>query len=992
MKPVIGTNFRKLTKLMPHRVREVLLVSSSYDAFILEEDGYLTERIFAEYRELNLTSSPRVTHASTGEEAIQLLQSRRMDLVITMRRLADMDVVSFGRRIKELYPKKPVVMLALDETELQNLPATLDRSAVDDVFLWSGDANILLAIVKIIEDRQNIDHDLKIAGVRVLIVVEDTVRYYSKFLGVLYNALLAHAQSLISEGLNDAQRIHRMRARPKILLTWSYDEAVELFERYQDNVLAVISDIRYPREGKRDPEAGYLLTQHIRQRSPDLPIVLQSADPLNAARADKLNVHFLDKNSTKLLEDIRSFLVHGLGFGDFVFRLPNGAEVARARDIEEMSRILPWVSAESLRFHAGSNHISTWLMARCEFEIARQVHARRLEDHHDSPDEIRQYLIKIFDNRRRDSRSGVITDFSRDKFNNYSTFTRLGSGSIGGKARGIAFLDAILHRGKLTKRFKGLPIKIPQTVVIGAGIFDDFLEENNLRTFAYHCQDDQEIAHRFIQARLPRSVRDDLRVVLQQFRDPLAVRSSGVLEDSAFEPFAGVYDTYMLPNQHDDLEVRLSQLCVAIRLVYASVFTSNARAYIQNTTHRLEEEKMAVIVQRLIGQQHAERFYPHFAGVAQSLNFYPISHQQPEEGVVLTALGLGRTVVGGGEALRFSPAHPNILPQIATPKAALRNTQRTFWALDMTQKDIDLSPGDDATLQRCSIADAEVDGTLRLVASVYCPEDDRIRDGLTHPGPRLVTFANILKAEVIPLAPAMRDLLEIGRKGMGRDVQIEFAVDMGDWGKPRRRGQKRQEPVLYVLQMRPLGTPQVSGKIFEEDIPREQLLCQTNQCLGSGLLKDIGDILYVKHDTFDPARTREIAAQVGEFNTKLHKEGRPYVLIGPGRWGSSDPWLGVPVQWSQINGAKVIIEASPEGYYVEPSQGSHFFQNITSLRMGYLTVPPAHADSFIDWDWLDSCEATETEFLRHVRLSSSLEVRLDGRRPRGVILKPAPKP
>jgi CheY-like chemotaxis protein len=995
MKTLLSGTFSSINDLMPHRIREVLLVSSLYDAFILEEDGYLTERIFAEYKDLNLTSSPRVTHVATAEEAFATMEARRFDMVITMMRLADMDVVSFARRVKELRPGHPVVMLALDEAELEGMPANLDPS-LDGVFLWTGDASILLAIIKIIEDRKNIDHDIETAGVRVIIVVEDTIRYYSKFLGVLYYAILEQAQSLIGEGFNDAQRIHRLRARPKVLLASDYDQALALFNKYQDNAVAVISDIRYPRAGKRDSEAGYLLTQVIRSKNPDLPVLLQSADPVNAQRAADLQAHFVDKRAANLLQELKTFLIHGLGFGDFVFRGANGVEIARAKDVSEMSRVMPWVDAGSLRYHAEHNHISTWLMARCEFELARQIRPKAPEDFGDIED-MRRYLIQLFRQGQRQHRQGVIAEFFASSFQSDSPFTRMGEGSIGGKARGIAFLDALLHRGKLYKRFADFPIRVPPTLVICTDVFDRFLESNRLREFALTTSDEDAIAERFLNARLPSDIVGDLRVALQQFTQPLAVRSSSLLEDSTSEPFAGVYSTYMLPNQHDALEVRLQELCTAIKMVYASTFSDNARAYMRRTSHRLEEEKMAVIVQQLIGRRHGERFYPHFAGVAQTINHYPVGHQRPEDGVALVALGLGRTVVGGGEALRFSPANPEILPQLASPKAALSNSQRTFWALNLSPDRSSelMQGGEESTLKRCTLADAEMDGTLGLVASVYCPGDDVIRDGLNYRGPRLVTFANVLKNDVIPLAPALKNLLQIGRRGMGRDIQVEFAVDMGDWGRPtsrRRNKRPRRRPALYALQMRPMALNERGIQLRFHDVPREQVFCDTIQCLGSGVIDDIYDIIYVPHETFDASRTQEMAQQVGVFNKKLAAANRPYMLMGPGRWGSSDPWLGIPVQWSQINGARVIVEASPPGYHVDPSQGSHFFQNITSLRIGYLTVPPENPRASLDWAWLEEQPAIEeTAYLRHVRLEDPLYMKLDGRAPRAVIYKQEPE-
>ncbi len=985
----IGTRFHALNHLMPHRIREVLLVSSLYDAFILEEDGYLAERIFTEFKDLNLTSSPRVTHVSTGEAAIQAMGSRRYDLVITMTRLADMDVISFGRKVKALRPGRPVVLLALDEGELQGMPANLDREAIDGVFLWTGDANILLAIIKFIEDRENIANDIEVAGVRVIIVVEDTVRHYSQFLGLLYTAILAQAQSLLGEGLNDAQRIHRLRARSKVLLATNYEDAVALFERYKENVVAVISDIRYPRGGELDPDAGVKLARHIRVSVPDLPILLQSADPLKETLAAEIRARFVHKNSASLLHDVRAFLIDNLGFGDFVFRLPNGYEVGRVRDIREMRLMVRHVNAESLRYHADFNHISTWLMARCEFELASKLRPITAHDYNDDIEALRSHLISLLEEGHRQIHLGVISEFAHETFGEHVPFTRLGSGSIGGKARGIAFVNAMLYRGQLQERFPELPIHVPQTLVICTGIFDRFLEENHLREFAYGCKDDELLARRFLESTLPGGIRNDLRTMLHRIHGPLAIRSSGLLEDSAFEPFAGVYSTFMLANNHPDAETRLGALSTAIKMVYASTFFERARAYIDRTPHRIEEEKMAVIVQQVVGQQYGERFYPHFAGVAQTINHYPVGRQRAEDGVVLVGLGLGRIVVQGGGTLRFSPADPDNLPQLSSPRAALRNTQRDFWAIDMAQSHADLLQGEEVTLGRYTLQDAEDDGTLEAVASVFCAEDDRIREGLHNRGPRLVTFANVLRAEEVPLAKALKMLLDVHTTAMGCPVQIEFAVDMGDWGRWDLPEARRRRPALHVLQLRPMSTRRKPASFVSERLSRDPsspLLCQTRQCLGTGLYEGIQDIIYVKHEGFSAANTPKMAQEVGEINGQLVAERRPYLLIGPGRWGSSDPWLGIPVQWSQINGAQVIIEASPPGYHVEPSEGTHFFQNITSLQIGYLTVPPGDDEASMDWAWLDALKpAHETGFLRHVKLDKPLVVKIDGAGSRAVI-------
>jgi CheY-like chemotaxis protein len=968
--------FRKFHDLMPHRVREVLLVSSPYEAFILEQDGQLTERIFTEYSELNLTSAPRVTHVSSAEDAVQALQQRRFDLVIAMLRISDMDVFAFGRRIKELRPGKPVVLLALDEFELRQLPARIDPAAIDKVFLWNGDAKILLAIIKYIEDRENAEHDIRTADIRVIIVVEDSVRYYSAYFAMLYTELMSQSQSLIAEGVNDLHKVMRLRARPKILLASSYEEAVALYERYQHNVLAVISDVRYPRGGRVDREAGFHLLGRIRNTDPSLPVLLQSADEAVAERAREMGAHFLNKRSPGLLMEIREFLQTNLGFGDFVFRRSDGTEVARARDLLELERLLGTVPVESLEFHARQNHISIWLMARCEFELARQLRPQKVSDFQ-SIDELRHYLIEVLAAARREAQEGMIADFSRRQFDPSSRFVRLGKGSLGGKARGVAFASSMLALPSVRRRFGGMAVRIPKSLVIGTQVFDRFLEAGDLNDFAYTCEDDAAIKERFLASPLPEDAVADLRFFFRHVDGPLAVRSSSLLEDSHFQTFAGIYSTYMLPNNDLDADARLESLCQAVKLVFASTFSRNAKAYIAATPYRIEEEKMAVLVQELVGRRFGDHFYPHFAGVAESYNFYPIGPQRPEDGVAQVALGLGRMVVEGGEALRFSPRHPQVLPQFSTPQAVLKTSQRSFYALDLSKTRPDLRLGPESTVKRYDLAAAESDGTLGLVGSVYSAADNIIRDSLDQPGPRVVTFNNVLKWGTVPLAETLATLLEVSHAGMGSPVELEFAVDLGD-----------ETPTLYFLQLRPFaGWAQAMGAEVELP-PRDQALCLSHNAMGFGRIGDLYDIVHVRREKFDPARSREIAREVGELNERLVAERRPYVLVGPGRWGTAEHWLGIPVQWLQIAGAKVIVESFRPGFYVDPSQGTHFFQNITSLRIGYLTVRE-DGEEMVDWEWLAAQPALrETEHLRHVRLEAPVVAHLDGRRRRGAIVKP----
>ncbi|MCP4655962.1 MAG: histidine kinase [bacterium] len=982
---------RRFHDLMPYRVREVLLVSSPYDAFILEEDGLLTEQVFREYRGLSLSAPPRFTHVPSGEEAMHCLHERRYDLILVMTSLADMSVNAFGRRVKDLRPGRPVVLLALDRKELHQLDDSIDPQAIDGTFLWSGDAQILLAIIKYTEDCDNVEHDISHGKVRVIIVIEDSPRFYSSFLGMLYKELMKQSHSLYREGANELRRQMYMKSRPKILHATSYEQGEELFRRYRRNVIAIISDVRIPHGGKLDPEAGLEFARLAREADPNLPLLLHSAEGANAAKAAAMDAVFVDKKSPRLLAGIRAFLMEKLGFSDFVFRLPSGQEIGRARDLQELEKKLESVPGESLQYHASQNHFSMWLMARSEFDLAEDLRPRRLSDF-PSIEAMRQHLLQVLQETHRIIHRGVISDYNRQHFD-HELFSRLGHGALGGKARGIAFLNHSVA-GRKVSEFGGLPVKFPKTAVITTEYFDAFIENNELQDFAYTCEDDEEIAGRFVDCPFPDGLRQDLRYLIVKMREPLAIRSSSLLEDSLHQPFAGIYTTLMITNNSSNPKVRLDELCAAIKLVFASTFYCNAKSYLASTGNRVEEEKMAVIIQELVGRQHEQRFYPNFSGVAQSHNFYPLKRQKPEEGVVHAALGLGRFVVDGGAAVRFNPRFPGIPPPARSEKALLDTTQRGFYALDMERPCCDLSADLFSTVRYYDLSDAEADGTLSLVGSVYCPEDRQIREDLGLQGPRVVTFNNILKHKAIPLPSAISRVLDIAHQGLGRAVEVEFACDMGDYGQAAKRGKKREQPVLYILQVRPFGAI-TDGNDVRLSFNRDDSLCSSVNSLGNGVLEDVRNIVYVCPDRWDASYNKAIALEVAEMNEALGSEDQPYVLIGPGRWGTADEWLGIPVQWSQISNVKVIVEASPEGYNVEPSQGTHFFQNMTSLNIGYLTLPPgadkgnSTHEEYLDWAWLGSQTAhRETEHLRLLRLREPLTVVLNGRKGRGMIAKP----
>ena len=991
--------FSRYNDLMPNRVREVLLLSSLYDAFVLQEDGHLTEQVFLEYKELSLSSAPRFTHVNpTSVDMEKAMQSRRFDMVLIVARLTDMNVESLARRAKETNPERPVVVLAFDNTDLKKLNSFKEEPSIDDVFAWTGDMKILLAMIKTVEDRKNLDNDIECANLKMILVVEDSVRYYSSFLSVLYPELMKQSQSLFSEGMNRLQRLMRMRTRPKIIHTTTYDEALELARRYKDNLMGVICDVGFPRGEEHDPEAGLRLIRELRNKNSDLPLLLQSSEEKYQEVAKSLKVFFVNKTSSDLHDTIRDYLSEHLGFGAFVFRMPDGSVVARASDTHELENCIRDAPAESLEFHAERNHFSNWLMARSEFYLAKKWAKKEKEDFNDA-ETLRQHMIRELKALRESVGAGIIADFFRHNFDMHSLVYRLGEGSLGGKARGIAFLNFLLSSEACNGKCGNMRTCLPATFVLTTSAFDEFMSTNGLYDYAFKTHEhENSITRRFLAGRTPTWVREDLRAIIEKIRYPLAVRSSSLLEDNMLHPFAGIYGTVMVPNNNPDPDVRLNQLLLAVKYVYASTFFSNAKAYMSNAHIPSEEEKMAVVIQQLVGNKYGNRFYPHFAGVCQSHNYYPIAPQKPQDGVAQMVLGLGQMVVSGGATVRFSPKYPEVQPQTAVPRMLVQNAQKYFYALDLSSffPVGSSQPGHNLTV--CELEDAEKDGTLAHAVSVYNPEDDIITESLNVKGPQVITFNNILKHKSIPLAPALDELLQLTSHGMGTEVEIEFACDMGDWGKPRHRGKPRKEPTLYPLQVRPIVTLDAVSDLPEEDIGSAQQVVKSNNALGHGRRTDIRDVAYVKHASFDPGKSPQIAGEVGVFNRKLSDEERGYILIGPGRWGSNDHWLGIPVEWQQISGARIIVEASPENYKVDPSQGTHFFHNMTSLGIGYFTIPPGATpdfpkhDSFVDWKWLDTRRACEeTDFIRHVRLEEPLIAIINGRTGEGrIAVKPEP--
>ncbi len=971
---------RKFQSLMPYRVHEVLLVSSSYDAFVLEEDGSLQDRLFSEYQNLQLSWAPRITHAASAREALQLLEERKFDLVITVVRLQELEAGRFSQLVKEQYADLPVVLLAFDEADLGHFPDGEVPATIDRAVLWTGDAGILIAAIKLIEDERNVAHDTHMGGIQVILVVEDSLRAYSSFLSSIYPELLEQSNSLVAEGLNPSHRLMRRRARPKILLANTFDEALRYYERYRDHTFALFSDVRYPVDDTEHEEAGIEMARRLRDADADLPILLMSTEAHHARSAAGLGAWFVDKNAADFEYRVRMFLQEALGFGDFVFRLKNRTVVGRAGDIYEMEQAIPNVPIESIVYHGGRNHFSTWLKARCMFESARRIRPVGVDDF-DTVEEVREFLVRVLRTARKREQEGVVTDFSPGQYGSESRFVRVGLGSLGGKGRGLAFVNSMIVRHSLLERYEGMEIRIPKSVVVGAQAFERFMQQIPIAELLA-LDEDRDVTLRMLGGQLDPEVLRNLRSAFDMLRGPIAVRSSSLLEDSRFQPFAGVYATVLLPNSHEDPEVRFYELCQALKNVYASAFWGDARRYIASTPHELDDQKMAVVVQQVVGRARGDRYYPPVSGVAQSYNFYPVGAQRPSDGVGVLALGLGHTVVGGRHAMRFSPGAPTATIQFSNPRSLMRNAQTEFFALDLSRTRLDLLGGPDVSLTMHDLQTAEDDGMLGMVGSVYCAADDMVRENLTLPGPRVVTFNNLLKWNMLPLAEALTDLLDMLRDAVGGEVEIEFALDV----PPADHG-KRRKARLYVLQVRPMVTP--VGPRLQVDldaVPEELLLFRTRRALGIGLIDNICDIVYVQFDAVDAGTSRSIVPEIRARNEALVAEERPYVLIGPGRWGTSDPLLGIPIDWPDIAGAKVVVETPMGGRFVEPSQGTHFFHNLTTHRVGYLTVTPN--EGYFDRAWLDAQPALyETEAVRHVRLEAPLAVLLEGHRGGGAVWK-----
>ncbi|MBA4366844.1 MAG: phosphoenolpyruvate synthase PpsA [Desulfobacterium sp.] len=990
-------SFKVFHDLMSKRVGKILLVSSPYDAFIMEEEGRLAERIIHEYRGLNLSRPPRITWVSSIDEALTILSKSKFDLIITMPVRDTADPYILSRKIQKKFPLIPIILLVHDTGILSFAPEHRKNDSTCRLFVWSGNTDLLLAMIKSTEDQMNVYQDTKRAMVRVIILVEDSPEYRSSILPLLYREIVTQTQKIMDDSLNEEHRILRMRARPKILIAENFEEAETLFQKYKPYVLSVFSDVRFSRNGNLDDHAGFHLCEMIKKEKSGLPLLMLSSDDSNRKKALETANVFLNKNSPSLHMEIRTFLEQYLAFGDFIFRLPNGKEVARVSSLYQMEKAIPSIPDESVYFHAEKDHFSTWLMARSEIQLASKLQPVHINDF-SSTREIKQYLVACLRKKRKSRHRGVITDFSSDGFYPDMDFTKIGNGSLGGKGRGLAFISSLLGSNRsLWKKFPSARITIPKTLVITTEYFDSFVSINNLKLFSKNSETDLTIAKKFLESPLPENLVNDLTTYLSYIKQPLAVRSSSLLEDAQFQPFAGIYKTYMIPNNDPKISIRLNHLVRAIKLIYASTYFEAPKYYSTNTSHRVEEEKMAIVIQQITGKEYGGFYFPPISGVTQSYNFYPVSYMKPEDGVVHIAFGLGKTVVEGGASLRFSPRYPQFLPQYSTVEDILKNSQKLFYGLDMSHLPDEFGISIhkdgfaefDSTLTQLEINNFELtieaNSALRNMFSSYLSEDHRIRDTYHANTQHVVSFSNILKYNEYPLPDLLIALLEIGQAGMGAPVEIEFAVN---FPSEHDLNEKRKGPELVILQIRPMVINRRNVNIQIEQKEIENSFCFSDNALGNGIITDIYSIVFVKPESFDPARTIEIASEIGKLNKIMMEKNEKYILIGPGRWGSADRWLGIPVSWKDICGVAAIIETASELLTADPSQGTHFFHNITSLGIGYLSIGNK-GKGFLDKDWLTSLPVqNETTFICHCRLNNQLMVKIDGKESCAVIVKP----
>ena len=965
--------------LMQKRIFNVMLIASPYDAFMMEEDGRVEEQLYFEYVSLNLSSPPRVVRVSHINEALDLLEVKNFDLIISMPGVDVSESFTGARLIKEKYPHIPIVALTPFSKKVSRRLADEDISGIDYVFSWLGNVDLLLAIIKLLEDRMNADNDVLDVGVQMILLVEDSVRFYSSILPHLYRFLLTQSKEFSTEALNEHEQMLRMRGRPKVMLARDYEEATAIYEKFGSNMLGVISDVSFKKNGVKDVHAGIKFAKFLREKDPFLPIIVESSEVENAQLVDAFDGIFLDKNSKKLPVDLGKAIMKNFGFGDFVMKDPNtGEEIIRIKSLKDMQYHIFDIPAEALHYHASSNDISRWLYSRAMFPIAEVIKHHRFDSLEEAP-AVRQLFFDLIVKYRKMKNRGVVAVFKKDRFDHYSNFARIGQGSLGGKGRGLALIDSIIKKNPVCDNFEGVTISIPRTVVLCTDIFDEFMSSNDLYPIALSDVSDEKILQTFLQARLPERLIEDFFALFEVVDKPLAIRSSSLLEDSHYQPFAGIYSTYMIPHVEDKYEM-LRMLSDAIKGVYASVFYADSKAYMTATSNVIDQEKMAVIIQEVVGTSYNDYYFPSFSGVGRSLNYYPINDELPEDGVAEIAVGLGKYIVDGGLSLRFSPRHADKVLQTSTLDLALRDTQTRFYALDMRTINKEFNVDDGFNISKVKIQDFASTGALKYMVSTFDYTDQMLRDNEYGDGRRVVTFANVLQHKVYPLSKCVDFMLTKGQEEMCRPIEIEFAGVIDENGNLKGR--------IYWLQIRPI----IDRKDLVDDsvlnIPDEEVLLKSNTALGHGNIENIKTIVYVRPENFSSSKNSLIAREIEKLNREFVKNNENYILIGPGRWGSSDTALGIPVKWPNISAARLIVESSLSNYRIEPSQGTHFFQNLTSFGVGYFTINPSSSDGIYDVDYLNSLPAAyESDDVRIVRFEKPLLIGINGMKGVGVVAK-----
>jgi hypothetical protein len=963
--------------LMPFKVKEILLVANLYDAYSIEKEGRFSEHVLGEFYTLSLGTMPRITGVSTENEVMEQLGIKHYDLIIIMIGTDKQFPLGLSKKIKAQYQYIPVFLLLNSNSDVAVFEDDPEKLTwIDRVFVWNGDSKIFFAMINYLEDKINVENDTHIGMVRVILLVEDSAKYSSLYLPMLYNIVLEQTKNIIEDVTTDElYRILRLKARPKILLAATFEEALYIFNKYKENILCLISDVKFKKDGKLNETAGFSLVRHVRKEIRDLPTVLQSSEEKNAQMAYELKTTFINKNSETLLTDFKSFITHYLGFGNFIYRDKEGGQIAVAKSLKEFEDLLKVIPEESLLYHARKDHFSLWLMARGEIQVAKILNPAKVTDFKD-PASLREYLINVIQHFRNEQNIGKVIPFEESAIMDEHNILALTEGALGGKGRGLAFINTLIYNYDFSQHVPNINIRTPKTSIIGTDEFEYFLDRNKLRERAVLETDYDLIRKWFVEGKLTESLIRKLKLIIKNITRPLAIRSSGLFEDSLNQPFAGIFETYLIPNNHPDPKVRLDQLMDAIKLVYASVYSPTAKGYIEAVNYRIDQEKMAVVIQEVVGHQYQDVFYPHISGVAQSYNYYPFAHMKPEEGFAVIALGLGRYVVEGEKAFRFSPLYPNL--EINSAKDQYKGSQVHFYAVDLGKKEVNLLEGEDAGLCKLDIYDAEMHGTLKHCASVYSAENDRIIPGISDPGPRVVNFADILKYNFIPLAKTIEVVLDVVKEALGSAVEIEFAIDLNK--------DENYKASFYLLQIKPLIGNMDDFSIDMSKIPREQILLYSEKEMGNGMIDTIDEVVFVDPDTFDKSKTVEMAEEIDKINQEMIRNNRKYILIGPGRWGTRDRWIGVPVTWPQISNAKVIVETSLEGFPLDASSGSHFFHNVTSMNVGYFCVQPELSDSFIRYDVLKSQpDIIKTNFYSIVRFKEPLVIRMDGKKRISVI-------